>query len=273
MPDWEQINRKLDYGRGKESAVLGPPFDVYRLNSGSSGNPIAPGNKIYSGIKCAYKPNPTDIKQQIEYQTLPGVIFYDVRLDVTQYDLKLGDIFVLSDPLLQDGRNRVTYSTEDLNAFFLAQASPGMKVIGIRLNKVARILRGSKAPLETEIEGPDGTITIMKSWSPDSTNAYPLILANGQYTLSNDLNAEGVRMPVMLFPVSRPYGDKEIYKAPAVARKSAATGFAPPMPGFNFKEGDRLQTVDDVRYVVVSASYQETGLVGTYLFLERETPG
>lgn len=120
MVDYQQLREIVHFGMGKEAEVLGPPFSVYRLGSTASGDFLSDANRIYQNLPVFYQPNTPKVKRSIEAEKIPGVILYELSMDITQYQLKVGDVFLLTDPF-QVGANQVTYETNQINAFVFAR--------------------------------------------------------------------------------------------------------------------------------------------------------
>lgn len=261
--DWANIHRKMSYGAGKEAKVLGPPWDVFRVGAGAVGNFFDIEQKIASNINASYDVMSAAVRHSLEGEKAPSIIYYEIKCDMIGQGVKVGDVFLSADQTFQIGCNKVTFETTDVNAFCFCQGSPGKPFLAVRINKLARVFRqSSNSSAENDND----------AWAPGLDNVLPVILASGRFYLAPTIGMEGTVIPVGLFPVPRPYGDKSLTSTPGAVRKSGWACYVPPLPGFHLKEGDRLQTVDGANYYVIFPSYQETGAVGTYMFLERETP-
>lgn len=260
MVDYAQITGFMHFGRGKEAEVLGPPWLVYRIGENSEGQFLDDFNLVLKNVPAYYKVNTPKLKQSIDFEKIPGVILYELAIDITQFQLKVGDVLICSDPIMQVGHTQVTYETNQINAFLLAQDKAAGLTVGVRLNQLVKVLRPSSGPSPND------------AWEPTSDNSNPVILDSGLFSL-NYVGADPCYIPMGLFPVVRPYGEKAFNEAPGMPKKSGWAAYAPPMPGFNFRQGDRVIAKDRAIYQVVIAAAQETGLVGTYLFLERESEG
>lgn len=256
MPEWYEIAEKEQYGRGKEAEVLGQPWTVYRIGGTSSGNFLDAGQQYLDGVPCFFKVNTSALKQSILAEKIPGVILYELSVDTLQFGLKVGDIFIQNDPVFGQGYTSVDWDTDDLNGFVLAQNAPNKLTVGVRLNTLCKVLRQNTDPVNDE-------------WGPTSDKCSYLTLSSGVWSFATPKDA-AAQIPLGLFPVARPYGDKTFLDTPAMLRKSGWAGYLPPIKGIRLKEGDRIHLLDDQRFVVVFASLQETGLAGTYVFLERE---
>lgn len=260
MPDYSQIAAKMHFGRGKEAQVLGPPWSVYRVGSSATGNILDDANLILQNVPAVYKTNTTNIRHSMEAEKIPGLILYEVSCDITELQLLVGDIFVLADTIYQTGHNKVTFSTQDINVFCLIQDTPAKLTIGARLNKLATVQRQSVS------------IGSNNAWPSGSDAAQPLLLDSGKFCLGEVSQDAGTIIPIGLFPVPRPYGDKSFDQAPGMLRKSGWACYMPPLNNFLIAEGDRITTVDGAQYRVVFPAFMGTGTVGSYLFLERESP-
>lgn len=253
MPDWSGIQPKIDRGRGKAAGVLGPPFDVYRLSA--SGDFISDANRIAQGVRMYYRVETSrDVYGALEANKLQEIVIYDLIADLSQF--KLGDIFVCKDPIYGESHTK-TIGTKRLNAFAHASHGPIKKVIGARINTEIRVKRQRSEPDE---EG---------NWSPTSDNANSLKIVNGVCKFGIPEQKPSL-IPVGLVAARGSYGDRQFNDVPAMSRKSSWVMYVPNLPGFHFREGDRIETRDGAKYVVIVAYEEETGFCGSQLFIERE---
>lgn len=253
MPEWFEIAEKLSYGRGKEAAVLGPPHDFYRVSQ--SGNPISSANRILQSVPVSLKPNAKSLKEVILNDKLQGITLLEVKADIVQYGLKVGDIGIQTDPVYGAGYTSVQYSTNHFNGLCLVSLQPNQKFVGIRLNEYIQIYRAPVAPANDK-------------WGGTSNEALPLIIENGIARFGT-VEQSAANIPSTL-NILRPYGDKAFSETPGMPKKSLFTCFVPPIRGYQPIEGDRYHTPTDERYVVVAASHQDSGLVGSQVYLEKE---
>ncbi|GEM_PF-4244465 len=257
MVEWNQIAQKIQFGAGKEANVLGPPWKVYRIGASATGDVLIPGNVLFENVKVLHEVNTPTLKRHLEAEKIPGVILYELRLDTYQYGLKVGDLFVLNDQVFGPGYDTTTYATTDINAFVMIQNKPNKVTIGARLNQLCHLVRQKVEPSSDD------------EWEPDSFNTLPVCLVNGTFVVGVESDTSSL-IPIGLFPVARPYGDKAIMDTPAMPKKAGWCAFLPPLKGFKPRQGDRILMPDGTRYYVIFAAPQESGACGTYLFLERE---
>lgn len=256
MADRVDIQVAIEEGRDAVAEVLGSPFKVYRITDTSNGNLIADENLINEELFVFTKlGSGTDFKSSLETEKLPGIFWYVCSADFTDY--LVGDVFILNEDVYGAGFSSVSFATDQFNGFALAQHMVLKKALGGRLIREIKVFR-----LNDE---PDAD----KRWSQNRDNSLPLTLRDGQYVFgAKDEDADLI--PVGLMATGRSYGDRSFEQVPSMARKSGWECYVPPLPGFSWREGDRIETFDGARFTVVVPYEQLTGTCGAQLFLERE---
>lgn len=257
--DYVTIQQKLDYGRGKEAQVLGPPYDVYRMNSqDSDGNVLISANQIATSVKVRCKvAYGASIRTSLESEKNQGIIWYEICADMSPF--LVGDIFVLNDPVYGQGYSSVNFETDEFKGFALADHSPMKKSLGGRLNCTVQILRPSLLPNSSG------------QWDR-ATNFLPVTLTAGVFELGQ-VNTIPANIPAGLVALGRSYGSQAFMHVPAEQRKSGWELYMPALNGFNIREGDRIIGTDGAKYIVIIPYTQYVGTTGAQWFLEREAAG
>jgi hypothetical protein len=255
---YDDIQDIIDEGLGFAADELGPPHDVYRVGPSSSGDVIQESNKIASGVniftKVAYG---AGARESLETEKQQGIIWEKVIADMRPY--RVGDVFVLNDPVLGQGYSSVNFATTEFKGFALADHSPLKKALAGRLNCTVNIFR------------PGAGVNADDQFDRTVDNAAPVILSNGTFSLGQ-VNALPSRVPAGLMAL-RSYGERMFDQSPAEKRRSAWMLYTPALKGFTIHEGDRIIGPDGARYVVIIPYTQQVGATGSQWFLEREAPG
>jgi hypothetical protein len=252
--DYAGIQNKLNYGRGKEAKVLGPPFNVYRLNSSSTGAVIAPSNKIATNISARRKKLKTG-DASFETDIGPGTYWYEIIADLTQF--RVGDVFVLNDPVYGAGFTSVGFDTLEFEAFAMAGERPTTKAVAGRIDRNITVFRPNFGP----DSGGYGKQTL--------DNDFPIVLNTGTFSLGA-VGDTPAQIPAGFMALARPSGGPMFPETPNMTEHTQWRCYVPPLPGFTFREGDRIIAPDESRYVVVHPYRQEAGLVGSQLLMRRE---
>lgn len=249
--DYVGIQKKLDYGRGKEASKLGAPYDAYRVSSASSGNVIQDSNKIVSGVRIYTKVDSGSAKET-SHQL--GIMWYQIIADMSPF--LVGDVFVLNDPVYGAGYSSVPFTTKEFNGFALADHSPIKKSLGGRLNINIQILRLNVAT------------TAQGQWDKTLNSAQPVVLKNGLFGIG-DVGQTGAWIPAGLM-ATKTDRDKAFDQVPAQQRKSSWELYLPALNGFDIREGDRIVDANGARYIVIVPYTQHVGASGSQWTLERE---
>lgn len=260
MTNYVQIQRHIDYGRGKAAQRLGPPFDVYRLNARSAGDFITPANLIRSGFPVFRRSSKDD--KTLETPMRQGTHWYELVADMT--GLLVGDVFVQRDPVYGVGATSITEPTDQFNGFALASHAPVRKTMGGRLDREVFVYRASSSPGQR-----DGY------WHNALDSMQPLVLIEGEYRLAAP-GAQPSKVPTGFMVYYRQYGhDQYPPQVQGITKPTLWFAYVPPLPGWAFREGDRLveppfNSQPGARYVVANPYSQDTGQVGSQLVIERE---
>lgn len=234
---------------------LGPLYDVYRpTNPDNQGKLLIASNKIATQnvfTRIAYG---GQMRTSLEAEKQQGIMWYEIVADMSPY--KVGDIFVLNDPVYGQGSTSVNFANTDFVGFALASHAPIKKVLGGRLNCEVTIFRPSTGPVDGQ-------------WDKTKTNALPVVLNNSVYGLEAN-GATATKIPAGLMSVGRSYGDRNFSQVPADQRKSGWELYLPALNGFSAREGDHVIGPDGARYIVIIPYTQKVGTTGSQWFLERE---
>lgn len=261
MVDYATIQAKIDRGKGKAGSKLGQPYDVYRLEPDSSRDFPVGWTKIASSFSVF--PRRLKGESSIESAISNATLFYDLIADMTQF--QLGDVFMMSDPPYDPGVSYGLGATkvagDQFNGFTFAWHPPVRKAIGGRCDRLCRIYRpgGKPAPLQ------DGNVY----WRSFHQGDQPFVLIDGVMALGGP-GELGSLVPCGFVSAYRPYGPKPFDPSPpGMLRPSHWFCYLPPLPGYTPREGDAIITQDDARYVVIEPFFQQAGVVGSQMMMDR----
>lgn len=253
---YDDIQDLIDEGLQFAADELGPPHDVYRVGPDSSGNIIDPSNKIATGVsiftKIAYG---AGIRDSFEAERTQGIIWYRVIADMRAF--KVGDVFVVNDPVYGAGSSSVSFETDEFKGFALADHSPIKKALAGRLNCNVTIARPAAGP------------NAQGQFDKTKREALPLVLNDGVFSFGAKTDT-ACQIPAGLMATGRSYGDRSFSQVPAEQRKSSWALYLPALPGLNAREGDRIIGPDGSRYILVVPFTQHVGASGSQWLLERE---
>lgn len=257
--DWVTVARHIDYGKGVAASHTGVPYNVYRVGTGLTATTfLDPTNLIYPNFRVWREP--THRADWIEGPEHFGTFFYRFIGDAT--NLFLGDVFSQNDTFFGTGDTGVDFTTIQFNGMCLASHVPEKETIAARLDRTCNIYRLSPSPDATGF------------WDATLNEAQPLVLANGTFSLGAVDTVGVCNIPIGVQSVSRGFGPL-IPKLPTTTGTTHWFIYVPPLPGFNFREGDRIVTdggtlATGSRYVVEHPYAQQTGFVGSQLVCTRE---
>jgi hypothetical protein len=259
--DYAAIQQKLDYGRGKVAARLGPPHNVYRITSqDSDGKTLIDANKIGSNInaytKVAYG---TLVRTSFEGDRQQGIIWYDVMSDMSPY--LLNDVFELADLIYGLGYAMVDYTTTQYKGFSLSDHSPAKKAIGGRLTTTGQFYRMNNQSLDEK-----------KRFGSTKQTGLPQQVADGIVSLGS-VGATAAQFPIGLAATGRSQGAQEFSTVPGDQKDSGYVAYVPAFQGLIIRDGDRLVAADGSSYNVIVPYVQYVGATGWQLLLEREGSG
>lgn len=253
---YKQIQKQIDQGLGFAARELGTPHDVYRISSTSTGNVIAPANKVASGVKAFTKiAYGGGVRESFEGEKLQGILWYRVIADLRNF--KVGDVFVSRDTAYGPGHSSVTFDQdEQFKGFAIADHSPIKKALAGRINCTVEIHRPLNEP------DPRGRFDRTKE------SALPLVLNAGSFAF---VAGQACKLPAGLMAQGRTYGERTYEGVPAEKRRSSWTLYLPAMD-IKIREGDRVTGPDGSRYIVLIPFTQMVGASGSQWLLEREGP-
>lgn len=259
MANYRGIMVHIDRGRGKAAQRLGQPYNVFRIQNNSAANYLDAANQIavdFPVLRRVIRGGPDREAPEM------GSLLFEIVADMSNF--QTGDVFVQNDPFYGVGGTLPEFATPQFNAFVLGFHAPIRKSLGGRLDHLAYVYR--------QPSGPDAN----GYWSADTLASSPVMLQNGVFSVGSPGQTPAL-IPVGLQASERFHGEM-IDLVPTATPTTRWMAFVPAMPGFLFREGDRIITQDEsggllatgARYVVVHPYEQEAGLVGSQLVLERE---
>lgn len=253
------IQALIDGGAGIASTYLGLPFTVYRIDSNSTGD-FPNGWTIVGVDSLVYR---TKIKDTGLEQALFGsdTLWYQLIGDMSVF--LLGDTFVQNSPQFLIGDPSPGYGagatllqgSRQFDGFVLAWHPPVSLGYGARADRRARIYRTARTGVGTSGQG--------------RLQNQPLIMAGGTYSWgTTDQTASWV--PLGLASSMREMRRMD-FAAGTMAQPPVQRyyGYTPPLPGYTPRENDILIIEDGSQFVVVQPFYQEAGVVGNQMALDR----
>jgi hypothetical protein len=257
MVNYVTIQQKIDHGRQIGAQKVGQPYSVYRLGPNSNGNFLDPGNLVASNVPVMRRSVP-DTKS-LETAVRQGTHWYELIGSFSPF--LVGDVFVQTDPVYGPGATSVDFQTDQINAFCLASHAPIKKSIGGRIDRTVTIYRPQVGPT-ADARGPFFMETL--------DQAEPLRILNGQCIIDAP-GAKPAQIPAGFMIYYRPYGhDQFAPQTKGMTKPTLWFVYIPPLPGFIFREGDRIVEPTGERYVVYNPYRQDTGQAGFQLVVERE---
>ncbi len=262
MPNPNQIQRQIDVGRGHAANALGGPFNVYRLQAGSAAtNFVDPANQVATNY-YVYHLQRSASGFRGSYEGTALVPLFDIIGNMSPF--LLGDVFIDSDAAYNPngsggygaGATSVTFPTLEVYGWCLGFHGPIKKSIGARLDRYAQIYR--------LLSGPDAS----GYFSGEKAASLPVKLVNGSLVVGAVTDTAAL-IPIGLAAKARWRADL-IKEIPTTTGEVEYLAYVPPLPGFTFKEGDRLVLQDGSEYVVQLPWEQEVGFVGSQLSVKRQ---
>ena len=263
MVSYAQVQRHIDRGRGIASKKLGPPYNCFRIESGSTGDFPEGWTQTQTNFPIFQR------KFTSEGKILSGLKnttqWHDLIADMDPF--LLGDVFVLNDPPFVPG---VSYGagatsipgTIEINAICLAWHPPVNKSIGARLDRLVQIFRPATQPVaQTDTSN---------YFESTHDNDLPLVLGGGKFAFGTAGAGNASLVPAGIGSAHR---RGEAIFGPGVPGMTKGTHwffYIPPLPGYMPREGDAIIDQNGARYVIVSAYEQLTGVVGFQLLCDRK---
>lgn len=248
------VQRQIDFGRGEAANKLGQPGSIYRLNGSSSGDLIAVENQIYQNFPIFRKVLHSD--PGLETTTMMEAMFYNLIADLTT--LIVGDIWIQTDPFYGKGATLADFYTSQFDGICIGSHGPAKKAFGARLDRFVTAYR------------PTGEPDSNGYYNTTLPAAQPVILVNGQYSLGQ-VGDVPTRIPVGFMVRSRMFGKPQFSPGiPGITRFNEWYVYVPPLPGFIFRQGDRIMSYEGTRFTVINPWHQEAGFVGSMFSLEFE---
>lgn len=256
MANYVHIQRLIDRGLGIAARNIGQPMSAYRLQANGAVNFLDTANLVQANVMVYRQPSGAG-KLGIEGVTL-GSPLYELFGDFNTF--YVGDVFVQTDPAFPTGygpgATLADFSTVEINAFCLAFHGPLKKIIGARIDRLAQIYRMASAA------DTNGYL------SAETAASLPVVLSDGTFSVGA-VGATAAFVPIGMASLPRWRG-RLFADIPTSTNEVVWVAYAPPLPGFLFKEGDRLVLQDGSRYVVQNPYEQMAGLAGSQLMVERE---
>lgn len=262
MANYATIQRQIDHGLGVGSRHIGQPFTGYRIGATAVGDfPTGWTTVLPSASFFRVPAKPQALEWTFKSTSLK---FYDLIGDVS--GLLLGDVLLQTDPAYANGYSygpgaTLVPGTIEIQALGLAWHFPVQVPTAAWLNRRVRVYRPASAPVGLS----DGS----QYWAETHDQDQPLVLSGGSFAFGVQ-GALASLVPCGIAASERSERGRLFPPSPpGMTPPVRYYAYLPPLPGYLPKEGDAIITEDDARYVVVHPFEQESGVVGTNLFLER----
>ena len=244
---------------------MGAPFTAVRCDDNATGDFPDGWTKVAQNVAIKR----TRVRdQKLETNLLSGAtLWYDLVADMSPF--LLGDVFVSTDAAFVTGVSygqgaTILAGTYELNALALAWHPPVAKPVGARIDRRCRVYRSiARAQNETDTDTtPD--------WSVSESATSPLILCDGTFGWGQ-VSDSGSFVPMGLGSTERPsrapeFGPQQLPTTTPISRYFA---YLPPLPGYVPLEGDEIEAEDGTRFVVTQPYFQQSGVVGSQLTIDR----
>lgn len=250
------VDSILDDALGPIAAAIGSMYSVYRIKPNSNGDFIQMYNLVDTGFYVAKtKMSPGDLNLRTDAKQ--GTYWYSLTGD---FSTKLvGDVFVSSDPNAP-GTTQVTYATNEIDGFALAQKDQATAVIGGRVDRNVTIRRSALI-----------TMPAIDDYNTNTTDTKrPLVCTDGVFGFVDDPTATASKVPAGFLSEKKTSG--KLFNMPESVPISKLLCYLPPLPGYIPREGDMIIDQNDARYRIIYPYHQDTGTVGSQLELERLLP-
>ncbi len=265
MVNYAIIQQRIDSGLGKAASKVGAPYTALRCDENASGD--FPNGWTVVAQNVPIKRNRVR-DQKLDTNLLSGAtLWYDLVADMS--DFLLGDVFVSTDADFATGVSygagaTILANTYEMNALALAWHPPVSKALGARLDRRGRIYRSlNRAQNENDSDE-------TRTWLTSLDTSAPLVLNDGMYGWGA-LSDAGAFVPIGIGSTERPSRAPEFgpQPLPTTTPTSRYFGYLPPLPGYVPLEGDQLETEDGVRFLVTQPYFQQAGVVGSQLTIDR----
>lgn len=254
LNQYSSIQNIIDYGRGLAANVVGQPGGIYRLSGASTGNYIQAANQVYANFPVLRRVVTSGAS--VEGRGLADLVMFDIVCNLN--DLKVGDVWIQTDPFYGAGANQVSYPTDEFIGFAVAHHAVMKKSIALQLQRSASIYRMVSGV------GQSGYANSFQQ------QAHALCISGGKAVFSSTSPASVI--PIGMAPRS---GGFEAFISPKIASLPDAPEFVmyvPPIEGFIPTEGDIVQTTLGARYSVMNSWHLDAGVVGSAFIVRKVTP-
>lgn len=241
MPNVGPIDRALRTALGQGVRPIAELYDVYRLNSASTGQLISPNNKVISNYPARIIKNvPKALMEQRALYPMLYAGFCNTNL------LRMNDILVQTGPPLTD--------TPDGRIFVLCSVQPLMAPVFARTEVLGALSQPhSISQLSEPLLGDGGVASTTKN------TEWLVTLSGGLFSATPTGPAATIPMGLQLR--ERGGGPQEV-KYPSAAARGEYDFYFPSMPGYEVRPNDVISDALGNRYRVVVPQYYATGLQG-----------
>lgn len=254
LGQYAQIQQLIDFGRGLAANVVGQPGAVFRLQSGVSDDYVSPATLYFENFPLLRKVLPDGFAQSSHRGM--NVQYFRMVCDLTR--LKVGDVWVLTDPYYGAGANQVVYETNEYVGVALAFHSVMGSSFGVGLNRFARIYRPAPGV------DPDG---FANTFQQDGLGLY-IVNGAAQFLPVAQQAAPPSWVPIGLQPVSGYAGDQLTPDLPGMTPRAAYFVYIPSIQGYAAMQHDYLVDRNGARMQVMVPYHLEAGMAGNSVRVE-----
>ena len=252
-----QIQAAIDKGRGKAATVLGQTFNVYRLNSYSTGSIIQPSNLVIPGFRAYVKHDSKriEIESNVIVKAVPRFSF---TCDST--NIQLGDVFVER----ADSFRHEVSTPYDGNIFTFAYFRPIRRYVMVSTPISGQISRARNNPNSVD----SGQVP----WGAMSKSLEQvLILRNGYYSWEAYGGSQSPAVIPMAIQATAGKGElpEPKLRLPTDVKRQTWDIYCGLLPGYIPTESHIVTGANGDRYYIQTPAFNAVGFVGVQAICEK----
>ncbi len=254
LQQYAGIQNLVDYGRGLAANVVGQPGSIYRMNTTVNGDYVQTASLEYTNFPVLRRV--INEATSLETHEKMGLVFYEVICNLNL--LKVGDIWIQTDPFYGAGADIVTYPTAEFVGLVLVHHAVMTKALAIQVHRYAYIYR---------MLGGTGSGGYFNTYQQQAAG-FTLVNGVGSFVP----NGAPSQIPIGLQPRTGGHRKAMTPDIPGETPETEFTCYIPPIDGYAPLEGDIIETANGSRYVVIVPWHLEAGVVGNSVLLRRMNP-